>query len=102
MSYLLSSNFTDFTGNINKITIDRKSKYTFIYNDNFSYKIVQSSKQLDKIIEYLTFNGFVMEHENCNEIRFTNPLDSTTTYHYYPHKNQMKKHIRRLLDRVEN
>ena len=102
MSYLLSSNFTDFTGNIHKITIDRKSNYTFVYNDNYSYKIVQSEKQLDKIIDYLTFNGFVMEHENCNVIRFINPLDSTTTYHYYPHKNQMKKHIRVLLDRIVN
>ena len=101
MSYLLSSAFTDFTGKINKITIDRKSNYTFVYNDNFNYKNVQSPQQLDKIIEYLTFNGFTIDHENKNEIKFTNPLDNTTIYYYYPHKNQIKKHVRKLIDKIK-
>lgn len=100
MSYLLSTHFTEFTGNVQKITIDKKRNYTYIYNDTSSYKLLQSSGQLDHIIDYLTHNGFIMDNENSQEIRFTNPLEPTTSYYYYPSDNRMVKRVRVLIDRI--
>jgi hypothetical protein len=96
MSFYISNNETPFSGTHNKVFVhDMSNGKRAVFQENYHYKELTNTAQMNHIIEDLVVNkGFLMDEQKSYVITFTHPnntMQYNVKYTYYPKTNEIEK-----------